>query len=58
MMQRGGACWARGRSAVLLLLVTTASIAATTDPLPSNNRPLTVSSAEGAGAGRAEGRAK
>lgn len=56
MMQRGGACWARGRSAVLLLLVTTASIAATTDPLPSNNPPTdSTSSAEGAGAEGAEG---
>ena len=56
MMKHGGACWARGCSAVLLLLVTTASIAATTDPLPSNNPPTdTVSSAEGAGAGGAEG---
>ena len=55
-MKHGGVCWARGCSAVLLLLVTTASIAATTDPLPSNNPPTdTVSSAEGAGAGGAEG---
>ncbi len=40
----------------MLLLVTTASIAATTDPLSSNNPPTnSASSAEGAGAGGAEG---
>ena len=55
-MQHGRTCWARGCSAVLLLLVTTASIAATTDPLPSNNPPTdSASSAEGAGEGGAEG---
>ena len=46
----------RGCSAVLLMLVTTISIAATTDPLPGNNPPADApSSAEGAGAGGAEG---
>ena len=46
----------RGCLAVLLMLATTMSIAATTDPLPGNNPPADApSSAEGAGAGGAEG---
>ena len=45
-----------GCSAILLMLVTTISIAETTDPLPGNNPPADApSSAEGAGAGGAEG---
>ena len=46
----------RGCLAVLLMLATTISIAATTDPLPGNSPPADApSSAEGAGAGGAEG---
>ncbi len=39
MMRHSMTCWARGYSAVLLILVTTTGIAATTDLPPSNNPP-------------------
>ena len=59
VMQHGGTCWVRGCSAVLLMLVTTISIAATTDPLPGNNPPADApSSAEGAGGAEGTGQSE